>query len=137
MVDSIFKLVFWSLVFFYISCRGRVGTKLNPSTHVSGENWREDIIQKIQVSIHRFWMLTLFNANLLVIQKFKKCFPHWGESHPPAENLLISSPPHLEKFPPPLSNFCFLFHTKKHFSSYKPIITAFLAVVITHVPFLF
>ena len=38
-------------------------------------------------------MLTLFNANLLVIQKCKQGFPHWGESHPQAENLLISSPP--------------------------------------------
>ena len=45
-----------------------------------------------------------------------------GESPPPAENVLI--PPYQKSIPP----------LKQQFSSYKPIKTAFLAVVIAPAP---
>ena len=55
-----------------------------------------------------------------------------GGPHQPAENLLIPPPPRT--IPPP-SNVNP--STKQQFSSYNPIKTAFLAVVIVPAPFLF
>ena len=62
----------------------------------------------------------------------------WGESLPPT-NLEKSPPSRLPHLPP------IFYHpppppapaTKQQFSSYKPIKTAFLAVVIALAPFLF
>ena len=65
----------------------------------------------------------------------------WGESPPPAQNLLI--PPPKKQPPTPLPRQIYIPQPKvnppikQQLSSYNPIKTAFLAVVIAPAPFLF
>ena len=61
----------------------------------------------------------------------------WGRFPPPAKNLLTPPPPPRKLPPLPKVNLPPPPPLTKQFSSYIPIKTAFLAVVIVPTPFLF